>query len=171
MRPHDRGVDHLHFVGQGAALVQRLQHQLPHARKRPAPKLPIDRRPFAEIAVQVAPGNAGARDPEHTVEHTAMILRRPPALRARGQNKRREKRPLPVAHQAANQDRLPKSSLESHPGPLGNPLCQQGLVDCNSRQLPIGWVLVEGHHRLSMLLNHDQKDEASLHKVWIMKLV
>jgi hypothetical protein len=56
-----------------------------------------------------------------------MIGGRAPALRTRRNHKRLEKRPFLIRHQSANQNRLPKSSLESRFEPCVNPLCQQDL--------------------------------------------
>ena len=56
-----------------------------------------------------------------------VILRRPPALAAPRDHQRFEKRPFLIRHQAANQDRLPKSSLESRFAIHVNQLCQQDL--------------------------------------------
>ncbi|WP_207136854.1 hypothetical protein, partial [Rhodothalassium salexigens] len=47
-----------------------------------------------------------------------------------------EKRPLLVRHQPANQDRLPKASLESRFDRLGNPLRQQDLLTINPAARP-----------------------------------
>ena len=127
VRPNHRAVDHLHAVQRSAAVVQRLQHQLPDAGQRPAPELPVDRRPFAETIVQIAPRRTGSRDPEHPVKHAPMIRRRASALVSRRNHERREKRPFLIRHQAPNQDRLPKNSLESRPKIRVNPLCQQDL--------------------------------------------
>lgn len=132
MRPHNGRIDHLHAARRTralgiAALVQGLQHQLPYPRQRPAPELPVHRRPFAEILVQVAPRRARPRDPEHPVQNKPVIFRRSTALAAPGNHERREKRPLLVRHQSTNQDRLPKSSLESRLAPFVNPLCQRVL--------------------------------------------
>ncbi len=159
MRPHDGRIDHLHAARRTralgiAALVQGLQHQcvcvcVPYPRQRPAPELPVHRRPFAEILVQVAPRRARPRDPEHPVQNKPVIFRRPTALAAPGNHERREKRPLLVRHQSTNQDRLPKSSLESRLAPFVNPLCQRVLDICLSFNEPNVFNHA-GHLRMSM---------------------
>src|SRR5271170_1555059 len=127
MRPHDGRIDHLHAARWALALVQGPQHQFPDASQRPAPELPVHRRPLAEILVQITPGSTRARDPEHAVQHPSVILRWPTALPASRDHEWLEKRPLRVRHQTANQNCLPKSSLESHRRSVVNPLCQQDL--------------------------------------------
>jgi len=127
MRPHDGRIDHLHATRWALALVQGPQHQFPDASQRPAPELPVHRRPLAEILVQITPGSTRARDPEHAVQHPSVILRWPTALPASRDHEWLEKRPLRVRHQTANQNCLPKSSLESHRRSVVNPLCQQDL--------------------------------------------
>lgn len=127
MGAHDRRVDHLHGSRRAAFLVERIEHQFEQAGFRPAPELPVDRVPLAEMLVQIAPGRPGPRDPEDAVEYLPMILRRPTALAAPCDHQGFEKRPFLVAHQAANQDRLPKSSLESPFAIHVNLLCQRGL--------------------------------------------
>jgi hypothetical protein len=62
---YDGAVDHLHAVLPQAAVVERLQNDVPGSGKRPAPELAVDRRPFAEVFVQVTLRHAGARDPEY----------------------------------------------------------------------------------------------------------
>ena len=127
MGAHDRRIDHLHDGGRPALLVQRVEHQFEQAGFRPAAELLVDGVPLAEIVVQIAPRRTGPRDPEDAVENLPVILRRPPALAAPYDNQGFEKRPFLIRHQPANQDRLPKSSLESRPAIRVNPLCQQSL--------------------------------------------
>jgi hypothetical protein len=55
MGPDDGRVDHLHAVRFRTALRQSLEHRLPYPRKRPAPELPVDRRPLAKMLGQVPP--------------------------------------------------------------------------------------------------------------------
>src|SRR5271163_646928 len=127
MRPHDGRIDHLYAALWALVLVQGPQHQFPDASQRPAPELPVHRRPLAEILVQITPGSTRARDAEYAVQHPSVILWRPTALPASRDHEWLEKRPLRVRHQTANQNRLPKSSLESHRRSVVNPLCQQDL--------------------------------------------
>ena len=128
MGAHDRRVDHLHDRGRPALFVQGVEHQFEQAGFRPAAELLVDRVPHAEMLVEIAPRSPGRRDPEDAVENLPMILRRPPALAAPCDHKGLEKRPFLIRHQAANQDRLPKNSLESRFALRVNPLCQQLLV-------------------------------------------
>ena len=127
MRPHDGRIDHLYAALWALVLVQGPQHQFPDASQRPAPELPVHRRPLAEILVQITPGSTRARDPEYAVQHPSVILWRPTALPASRDHEWLKKRPLRVRHQTANQNCLPKSSLESHRRSVVNPLCQQDL--------------------------------------------
>ena len=127
MGAHDRRVDHLHGGRRTVRLGQGFEHQLEQAALRPAAELPVDRVPLAEMPVQIAPRHAGARDPEDAVENPPVILRRPPALAAPRDHQRFENRPFLIRHQDANQDRLPKSSLESRFAIHVNQLCQQDL--------------------------------------------
>src|SRR5271154_2836231 len=128
MRPHDGRIDHLYAALWALVLVQGPQHQFPDASQRPAPELPVHRRPLAEILVQITPGSTRARDPEYAVQHPSVILWRPTALPASRDHEWLEKRPLRVRHQTPNQNCLPKSSLESHRRSVVNPLCQQDLA-------------------------------------------
>ena len=113
MGAHDGGIDHLHDGGRAALLVQRVEHQFEQPGLRPAAELLVDGVPLAEILVQIAPRRPGPRDPEDAVEYPPVILGRPPALATPRDHQGFEKRPFLIRHQAANQDRLPKSSLES----------------------------------------------------------
>jgi len=89
------------------------------------------------MLVQIAPGNAGPRDPENPIQNKSMIPRTPPAARTALDHERLKTRPFLVAHQTPDQDGLPKSHLESDTAPLGNPLCQHVLTftDDNRRDL------------------------------------
>jgi hypothetical protein len=128
VRPDYCAVDHLQAGLAAAAVVERFEQQLPQARQRPAPELAINRRPFAEMLVQVAPGYAGACNPENPVQNKPMISRTPPAARSSLDHERLKTRPFLIAHQTPDQGSLPKSHLESDTHPLGNPLCQHGLA-------------------------------------------
>jgi hypothetical protein len=86
------------------------------------------------MLVQIAPGRAGAGDPEHAVEYEAMIGRRPAAAGPLAHKEGSEERPLVVTHRSANQVLLPKSSLESELRGHGNPLCLHGLIFRNDRE-------------------------------------
>ena len=58
-------VDHLQTGVAATTVVERFQQQLPQAGQCPAPELAVDRRPFAEMLMQVAPGNPRSRNPEN----------------------------------------------------------------------------------------------------------
>src|SRR5271156_1288389 len=147
MRPHDGRIDHLYAALWALVLVQGPQHQFPDASQRPAPELPVHRRPLAEILVQITPGSTRARDPEYAVQHPSVILWRPTALPASRDHEWLEKRPLRVRHQTAKQNCLPKSSLESHRRSVVNPLCQRDLAllwqifrqDCSATMRTAHW--------------------------------
>lgn len=120
MGADDGGIDHLDAAMPCAGLVQRLQHHLPGPRQRPAPELPIDRVPLAEMAVQVTPGRACPSDPEHSVQHPSVITRTPPPSRPLLDNERLEERPFLVRHQTTNQRHSPqRAALNQSSGDLG----------------------------------------------------
>jgi hypothetical protein len=121
-------VDHLQAGVATTAVVEGLEQQLPQAGQRPAPELAVDRRPFAEMFVQVAPGYARPGYPENPTQNKAMISRTPPAARTALDHEWLKAGPFLVAHQTPDQDGLPKSHLESDTHALGNPLCQHVLV-------------------------------------------
>jgi len=117
MRPDCGAVDHLQRVQITAAVGQRLQHDVPHTADAPAAELTPDRIPVAERVRQVAPRRAGAADPEHTIQHQAMVARRPPAPRRGCCQKRRDYCPLFVRHQTADHCQPPAQrevGFESH---------------------------------------------------------
>ena len=88
--------------------------------------------------VQVAPGNASARNPENPIQNKPMIPRTPPAARASLDHERLKTRPFLVAHQSPDQDSLPKSHLESDNARFGNPLCQH-LLDLSRSEYRFQW--------------------------------
>ncbi len=100
MRAHDGRIDHLQCRVGHAAAGERLQDHIPDAAVGPAPRLPKDRIPVAELLRQVAPRRAGSHQPKHRVEHAAMAARRATATT---DQERFEIRPLIVGHQSANQ--------------------------------------------------------------------
>jgi hypothetical protein len=111
MRTDNGRIDHLKGGVAQSASSERLQDHIPDAAVGPPPKLPKDRIPVAEFLRQVAPRCACSHQPEHRVEHSTMIARRPAAAT---DQERFEIRPLIVGHQSANQGCSPaKSSLES----------------------------------------------------------
>ena len=121
-------VDHLQAGIATATVVEGFEQQLPQAGQRPAPELAVNRRPFTEMLMQVAPGNAGSRNPENPIQNKAMISRTAPAPRTALDHEGLKTGPFLVAHQSPDQDSLPKSHLESDTRPLGNPLCQHFLA-------------------------------------------
>ena len=128
-------VDHLERVRHGPAAVQCLHDVLPEPGQRPAPELPVDARPLAELFGQVSPRSPGPGDPEHAIQNTAVIDRFAPVRRADGQDEGLEESPLLVRHQVSCQAGLHRRyQLESRL-PLGvNPFCQHGLVNDQRRQ-------------------------------------
>ena len=127
VRPDYCAVDHLQAGVATAAVVEGFEQQLPQARQRPAPELAVDRRPFAKMLMQVAPGNAGSRNPENPIQNKAVIPWTPPTAGTTLDHERLKTGPFLVAHQSSDQDSLPKSHLESDTAAFGNPLCQHFL--------------------------------------------
>ena len=108
-------VDHLDRLWCRTTIGQGLQQKIPQSNSAPSKELAIDGVPFAELFGQIAPGSAGARDPEYTVQCAPMIARRTAAQGACGNDKWLEKRPIHITHQSANQSCLPpRGSLESY---------------------------------------------------------
>jgi hypothetical protein len=122
-------VDHLQAGIATATVVEGFEQQLPQTGQRPAPELAINRRPLAEMFVQVAPGNTSARNPENPIQNKAMIPRAPPAARTALDHEWRKAGPLLVTHQTTDHGSLLKSYRESETTPFGNPLCQHVLDD------------------------------------------
>jgi hypothetical protein len=120
MGANDGGIDHLDAVLALPALVQRRQQHIPHPTQGPAPELAIDRVPFAEMVVQIAPGRARSGDPEHPVQHQPVIPGPTTAPRTALDHQRREERPLLIRHQTTNQDRSPqRAALNQRSDDLG----------------------------------------------------
>ena len=78
VRPDDCAVDHLQTGLTTAAVVAGFEQQLSQPRQRPAPELVVNRRPFAEMLMQVTPRDARPRDPENPIQNKAIIPRTPP---------------------------------------------------------------------------------------------
>jgi hypothetical protein len=87
MRPDNGRVDHLDAFADTFGLVQNFKQELPQSGERPAPELSIDRRPFAEMSVQVAPLRSGAGDPENSIQNKPMISWRAAAMGAANRHK------------------------------------------------------------------------------------
>ena len=134
VRPDYCAVDHLQTGVAAAAVVEGFEQQLPQAGQRPAPELTVNRRPFAEMLMQVAPCDTSPRNPENPIQNKAMISRTTPAARAAFDHERLKTRPFVVAHQTPDQHGLPKRHLESDTHPFGNPICQHALIDLKDRQ-------------------------------------
>ena len=129
VRPDYSAVDHLQAGIAAATVVEGFEQQLPQARQRPAPELSVNRRPFAEMFMQIAPGNTSACNPENPIQNKAMIPRATATARTALDHERLKTGPFLVAHQTPDHGSLPKSHLESDTHPLGNPLCQRALVN------------------------------------------
>ena len=127
MCPDYCAVDHLQAGVAAPAFVEGFEQQLPQAGQRPAPELAVNRRPFTEMFVQVAPGHPRPRDPENAIQNKAMIFWASPATRTALNHERLKTGPFLIAHQTTDQGSFPKSYLESEPTRFGNPLCQHGL--------------------------------------------
>ncbi len=135
MRPDNGQVDHLDAFADAFGLVQGFQQKVPQSGERPAPELSIDRRPFAEMFVQVAPLRPGAGDPENPIENKAMVLRPSPAMGAPEPSRMAQSRPIPHPTSIPKSSPPPcESNLKSEPRPDGNPICQrvleEGCADC-----------------------------------------
>jgi hypothetical protein len=128
VRPDYCAIDHLQTGVATPAVVEGFEEQLPQTGKRPTPELAINRRPFTEMLVQIAPGNPRSRNPEYPIKNKAVIPWAPPAERTPLNHKGRQTGPFLVAHQTSNHGSLYKSYLESETTPFGNPLCQQNLI-------------------------------------------
>ena len=102
VRPDHTAVDHLQTGVAAATVIERFEQQLPQAGQRPAPKLAVNRRPFAKILVQIAPGNACPRNPENPIQNKAMIPWTPPTARAALNHEWRKTGPFLVTHHSSD---------------------------------------------------------------------
>jgi len=129
MSANHGAVDHLQRIRHDPALVQRLQDLFPQPRQRPAPELPIDRRPFAELFRQVAPGRPRSGDPENPIQNKPMVRGLAAVRRTDSQDEAFKERPLVVRHQVSCHAGLHcRYQLESRsPRPV-NPFCQHALI-------------------------------------------
>ena len=98
VRPDDRAIDHLHGIA-ATAVGESFQHQVPQPADCPAAKLLMHGVPVAQLLGQVAPGCAGARDPENRIQRAAVVQWR---AAVRLTDKRLEKRPFHVAQKASD---------------------------------------------------------------------
>jgi hypothetical protein len=128
VRPDYCAVDHLQTGVAAAAVVERFAQQLPQARQRPAPELAVNRRPFAEVFMPIAPRNARSRNPENPIQSKAMIPRTTTTARTPFNHEGLQTGPLLVAHQTPDRGGLLNSHLESELTRFGNPFCQHVLV-------------------------------------------
>ena len=106
MCPDNGAVDHLDALSNAFRLVEGFQEKLPQPKDRPASKLPVDRRPFAEILMQVPPLGACAGEPENAIQNKAMILRAASNMRPAHCDERFEAGPFLIRHQSTNQAHL-----------------------------------------------------------------
>src|SRR3546814_8821313 len=118
MCPDYRAVDHLKAGVAATAVVERFEHQLPQTGQRPAPELAVNRRPFAEMLVQIAPRDTRSRNPEYTIQNKAMVPGAPATPSASFDHERLKAAPLFVAHQTTDQGNLPKTRSEEHTSEL-----------------------------------------------------
>jgi len=109
--PDDSAVDHLQAGLAAATVVEGFEQHFPQTRQRPAPELPVNRRPFAEMLMQIAPGNARPCDPENPIQNKTMVPRTTPTARTTLDHEGLKTGPFLVAHQSPDQGRLPKASL------------------------------------------------------------
>ena len=121
VRPDYSAIDHLQAGFAAATVVEGFEQQLPKTRQRPAPELAINRRPFAKMFMQIAPGNTCPCDPENSIQNKAMISRTPPASRTALDHERLKTSPFIVAHQTSDQSSLPKDTLNQILRDLGIP--------------------------------------------------
>jgi hypothetical protein len=119
VRPDYCAVDHLQAGVATAAVVEGFEQQLPQARQRPAPELAVNRRPFAEMFVQVAPSNTRPRNPENPIQNKAMISRTPPAARTALDHEWRKTGPFLVTHQTPDHGSLLSGSSDALAGGVG----------------------------------------------------
>jgi len=116
MRPDNGRVDHLDAFADAFGLVQGFKQELPQSGERPAPELSIDRRPFAEMSVQVAPLRSGAGDPENFHPEQADDLLAGGRYARREPSRWLKAGPFLIRHQSPNQAAPPsESDLESEP--------------------------------------------------------
>jgi hypothetical protein len=112
MRPPDGRVDdqvfEVRIIGQG------LEKTLPNPGPRPAPEAPVDTVPRAEVSGQIAPRRAGARDPQDGIDKQPRVCARATGIALLAGNQRRNPRPLRVAQQPPNQDRLLQKAVLNH---------------------------------------------------------
>jgi hypothetical protein len=127
VRPDYRAVDHLQAGIATAAIVKRFEQQFPQPGQRPTPELTINRRPFTEMLVQIAPRDTRPRNPENPIQNKPMVPRAAPASGPPLNNEWLKTGPFLVAHQTTNQDSLPQSYLESEITRVQNPLSQHIL--------------------------------------------
>jgi hypothetical protein len=80
MSSDDGRIDHLQRRVTHFAASERLQNYIPDAAIGPTTELPKDRIPIAKLLRQIAPRRAGPHQPEHRVEHAAMVARRATAV-------------------------------------------------------------------------------------------
>lgn len=107
VRPDDGRVDHLNALADARGLVEGVEQDVPQPGQGPAPELSVDRRPLAEMLMQITPLRARPDDPENSIENKAMVLGPPTAMRAANRHERLKACPFLIRHQSPNQARLP----------------------------------------------------------------
>ena len=120
-------VDHLQAWGTTAAVVEGLRHQFPQARRRKAPKQPVNLWPFVEMLVQFKPSDTRPRNPENPIQNMTVVPRATTASGAGLDHERLKAGPFLVSHQTAYQNGFRKGHVESGSDSAGNPLCQHVL--------------------------------------------
>jgi hypothetical protein len=64
---------------------------------------------------QIAPRDAGPRNPENTIQNTAMVLWAPPPARPTAHDEGLKTGPFLIAHQSTDHGSFSQSYLESEP--------------------------------------------------------
>lgn len=121
-------VDHLQGAWHSSALVQCLHDVLPEPGQRPAPELPIDARPLAELPGKIAPRRPGSGNPENPIKNEAVVGGFTPVRGADGEDEALKERLFLVRHKVSCQAGLHRRcQLESCSKPDVNPFCQHDL--------------------------------------------
>ena len=127
VRAHDGAVEDQ--VLEVRVVRQGREDAVPHALGGPAAEPPEGAVPAAEGLRQVAPGRAGAHDPQHPLdEHAVVVAGRAGRLRPPQDEARYPHPPRVVQQQTVDraQDDPPKSSLKSRQPTEGNPKSPHG---------------------------------------------
>jgi len=117
---HDGGIDDQVF--EVGVFDQRIENTLPNALLGPSAETLEHAVPVAELFRQIAPGCAGASDPEHRIDEKAIVLAVPSFVSFFTCNKLLDAPPLRARKFSPNQIVLLSFDLESHSRVEGNPL-------------------------------------------------